>query len=279
MGRTVWFPGHMARGQKRLFEVISNLDALIEIRDSRAPQLTASPLSDQLAGMKPVIVVLSRRDLAEEPKTSRWLEHFRKKGLSALAYNLRQDRFDQLKGELSRYKPSHRDLRLGVVGIPNVGKSLFLNGLVGRNASRVGALPGITRGVEWFRGQGVLVVDSPGILGARTGVKVGRALSWLGCNRADVIGSFETSATALIAFLGNTGLWPVVEKAWSVPLDESGPEGTLENLGRRLGCLVAGGAVDREAAARKFLESYSTGRLGRVTLELPNAPLGEDDLP
>ena len=168
MGRTVWFPGHMARGQKRLFEVISNLDALIELRDARAPHLTASPLSEQLAGMKPVVVVLSRRDLAEEPKTSRWLENFRKKGLSALAYNLRQDRFDQLKGELSRYKPSHRDLRLGVVGIPNVGKSLFLNGLVGRNASRVGALPGITRGVEWFRGQGVLVVDSPGILGART---------------------------------------------------------------------------------------------------------------
>jgi ribosome biogenesis GTPase A len=110
-------------------------------------------------------------------------------------------------------------------------------------------------------------------------VKVGRALSWLGCNRADVIGSFETSATALIAFLGNAGLWPAVEKAWAVPLDESGPEGTLENLGRRLGCLVAGGAVDREAAARKFLESYSTGRLGRVTLELPNAPLTEEDLP
>lgn len=279
MGRTVWFPGHMARGQKKLSEVITNLDALIELRDARAPQLTASPHSDQLARMKPVIVVLSRRDLAEEPKTAKWLEHFRGSGLPALAYNLRQDRFDQLKGELSRYKPSHRDLRLGVVGIPNVGKSLFLNGLVGRNASRVGALPGITRGVEWFRGQGLLVVDSPGILGARTGVKVGRALSWLGCNRADVIGSYETSAIALITFLGNTGLWPVVERAWSVPLDDSGPEGTLENLGRRLGCLIAGGAVDSEAASRKFLESFSTGRLGRVTLELPGLPLGEENLP
>ena len=110
-------------------------------------------------------------------------------------------------------------------------------------------------------------------------MKIGRALSWLGCNRADVIGSFETSATALIDFLGKSGLWPAVEKAWSVPLAEGGPEGTLENLGRRLGCLAAGGTVDLEAAARKFLESYSTGRLGRVTLELPEAPLGEDDLP
>lgn len=279
MGRTVWYPGHMAKGQKRLFEVIADLDALVELRDARAPNLSASPLSDRLACMKPVVVVLSRKDLAEETKTARWIDHFKTRGIQAIAYNLRQDRFDQLKKELSRHKPAHRDLRLGVVGIPNVGKSLFLNGLVGRNASRVGALPGITRGVEWFRGQGVLVVDSPGILNARTGVKIGRALSWLGCNRADVIGSFETSAEALIAFLGNSGLWSIVEKAWSVRLDEKGPEATLESLGRRLGCLVSGGIVDLDAAARKFLESFSTGRLGRVTLELPETPITEENLP
>lgn len=279
MGRTVWFPGHMARGQKRLFEVVANLDAVVEVRDARAPVLTASPLSERLARMKPVVLVLSRRDLAEEAKTVRWLEHFRKSGRTALAFNLRQDRFDALKAELQRYKPSHRDLRVGVVGIPNVGKSLFLNGLVGRNASRVGALPGITRGVEWFRGQGVLVVDSPGILQARTGLKTGRALSWLGCNRADVIGSFESCALALIAFLGGQGLWTVVEKAWGVPLDPAGPEATLDALGRRLGCLVSGGSVDAGAAARKFLESFASGRLGRVTLELPDAPLTEENLP
>lgn len=279
MGRTVWFPGHMARGQKRLFEVVANLDAVVEVRDARAPALTASPLSERLARMKPVVLVLSRRDLAEEAKTVRWLENFRKSGRTALAFNLRQDRLDALKAELHRYKPSHRDLRIGIVGIPNVGKSLFLNGLVGRNASRVGALPGITRGVEWFRGQGVLVVDSPGILQAKTGLKTGRALSWLGCNRADVIGSFESCALALIAFLGDQGLWPVVEKAWGVTLDPAGPEATLDALGRRLGCLVSGGSIDPGAAARKFLESFSSGRLGRVTLELPESPLTEENLP
>lgn len=279
MGRTVWFPGHMARGQKRLFEVISDLDALIEIRDARAPCLTASPLSERLSRTKPVVIVLSRKDLAEEEKTSRWLSHFRGKGLSSLAFNLRNDRLDQLKGELSRHKPAHRDLRLGVVGIPNVGKSLLLNGLVGRNASRVGALPGITRGVEWFRGQGVLVVDSPGILGARTGVRIGRALSWLGCNRADVIGSYEASALSLISFLGKSGQWRMVESAWGVQMEEGQAERVLDALGRRLGCLVAGGLVDPEAAARKFVESFSAGKLGRITLEVPENPLAEDELP
>ena len=123
------------------------------------------------------------------------------------------------------------------------------------------------------------MVYSPGIWGARTGIKTGRALSWLGCNRADVIGSYEASATALIAFLGRWGLWRAVEEAWSVPLDETGPGATLENLGRRLGCLVAGGAVDMEAAARRFLESYTSGRLGRVSLETPASPIDEETLP
>jgi ribosome biogenesis GTPase A len=123
------------------------------------------------------------------------------------------------------------------------------------------------------------VVDSPGILQARTGLKIGRALSWLGCNRPDVIGSFETCVLALIAFLKDQGLWPMVEKAWGVPLDPAGPEATLEALGRRLGCLVSKGNIDMGAAARKFLENFSSGRLGRVTLEMPENPLTEENLP
>ncbi len=270
MGRTVWYPGHMAKGKRKLSELAEKLDIILEVRDARAPLVTSSPLADELSRVCPVGVVLSKKDLAEDRGTDRWLSWFASSGRKAWAVNLLKPKIDQVRKDLAPFGPSHREVRLAVVGIPNVGKSMFLNALVGKSSAKVGGIPGITRGVSWYKGKGFLAVDSPGILDPRSGDSVQRCLAWLGSSKSEVIGGFDLIALDLIAVLRRRSLWGMVEEKWGVsaPEEASGEE-ILESLGKRLGCLVSGGAVDTLSAGRRFVEAFSTGRLGPVTLELP----------
>ncbi len=269
MGRTVWFPGHMARGSRKLLELVRDLDLFLEVRDARAPLLTASPFVESLRSARPVWQVLTRRDLADESVTSRWIDWFRSRGDEAWAYDLRKDRLDDLIRALGARRPAHRELRLAVLGIPNVGKSLLLNGLVGRKSALVGALPGITRGVSWSKGRGFLVVDSPGIADPHAGASVHRHLAWIGCSRAEVIGGTDVLALGLIGALRSRGLWRLVEESWQVADDGGSDEALLEAIGRRLGCLARGGGVNLAQAGKRLLDVFATGRLGRVSLEEP----------
>jgi len=269
VSRTVWYPGHMAKGKRTLSELSGKLDIIIEVRDARAPALTSSPLVDDLARVCPVAVVLSKRDLADERATARWLSCFEESGVCAWALNLLKPKVDHIRRELAPFAPSHREVRLAVVGIPNVGKSMFLNALVGRSSAKVGGIPGITRGVSWYRGRGILAVDSPGILDPKADAETHLRLAWLGCSKAEVIG-MERVALGLVSYLRREGLWGVVEEKWGVPApgDQADQE-VLEAVGRRLGCLVPGGVVDLAAAAKRLVDAFSMGRLGQVTLEAP----------
>jgi ribosome biogenesis GTPase A len=286
MNRTVWYPGHMARGGRKLGEVAEKLDLFIEVRDARAPLSTSSPLLQSLSRLRPTLLVLSKKDLADPERTRVWTADFARKKETVWALDLRKDSLDPLRRELSRLRPPHRELRLGVVGIPNVGKSMFLNRLVGKSRARVGGIPGITREVGWYRGSGFLAVDSPGILDPHSEPGVHRVLSWLGCAKAEVVGGYEAAAVELIAFLRTRGLWGVVADAWDLTGNEprtdaahgefcgdAPAETVLEHVGRRLGCLVAGGSVNRELAGRRLVDSFAAGKLGPVTLELPGEPL------
>jgi ribosome biogenesis GTPase A len=254
----------MAKGRRELSELAARLDLFIETRDARAPASTSSPDAAALAKLKPVVAVLAKKDLADPEKTKIWL-----KGRTRYAFDLRRDGLGPLKKEMLRLKPAHRELRVGVVGIPNVGKSMLLNSLVGGAAAKVGGVPGVTRGVGWYRGNGFLVVDSPGILDPRSAPGVHLALSWLGCARAEVVGGYEAAALGLISFLRRRGLWLAVAGVWGAAETDEPDEAVLDGIGRRLGCLSSGGAVNSGLAARRLVESFASGRLGRVTLELP----------
>lgn len=269
MGRTVWYPGHMAKGGRKLREVLSGLDLFIEVRDARAPRLTASPMSEELARSCPVWIVLARRDLADEETTRAWMKYFRDEGHKVWAFDLRKGNLGNLRKELKKQAPAHRELRLGVVGIPNVGKSLLLNDLVGRKAAQVGAIAGITRGVSWFRGQGFMVVDSPGILDPRSGDAVHRWIAWLGSSKAEVIGGTDSLAIGLVGMLRSRGDWSLIQNKWNVPDEGESDEELLEKVGRRLGCLVQGGRVDLALAGKRLLDAFSTGKLGAYSLEKP----------
>lgn len=273
MARTAWYPGHMAKGKRKLAELAGKLDIILEVRDARAPRVTSSPVADEMASMCSMAVVLAKEDLADKKSTAAWLSWFASKGKKAWAVNLLQPRMNVLRKELVSLAPPHREVRLAVVGIPNVGKSMLLNALVGKSTAPVGGIPGITRGVSWYKGRGILAVDSPGILDPRSDEEIQRCLAWLGSSKAEVIGGYDVIALDLISVLRRKGLWPMVEEKWDVPApDEAGDGEVLESLGRRLGCLVSGGGVDTLLAARRFVEAFSTGRFGPVTLELPGDP-------
>lgn len=289
-GRTVWFPGHMAKGERKLGELLEKLDLIIEVRDARAPFSTSSPLIETIAKLKPVVLVLSKKDLADPARTAVWINEFAQRGAysktrrndvdgrgafndTAWAFDLRKDNLAPLRKFLLLLSPPHRELRVAVIGIPNVGKSMFLNTLVSKSRAKVGGIPGITRNVSWYKGGGFLAVDSPGILDPHAEPGVHRVLSWLGCAKAEVIGGHEAAALELITFLRERGLWSVVGNKWGIEELDELPGETLSRIGRRLGCLIAGGAIDMELAGKRLLDSFASGKLGAVTLELPGDPL------
>ena len=258
----------MAKGSRKLHELAERLDVIVEVRDSRAPASTSSPLMKSLAKIKPVIRVLSRKDLADPVKLASWSDSLK---FSYTADLRKREGLAQIRRQILRFKPPHREVRLAVVGIPNVGKSLLLNNLVGKSSANVGNIPGVTKSVSWYRNEGMLIVDSPGILDPHAEPGAHMMLSWLGCAKADVVGGWENAAISLVNFLAHNGMAGMIH----VDTDEIAAV-TLERIGRKYGCLVSGGRVDMELAGQKFIEAFSSGRLGRVCLEVPGGDRAVD---
>lgn len=255
----------MAKGTRKLNELVSKLDVIVEVRDSRAPSSTSSPLIHSLEKIKPVIHVLSRKDLADPEKLNLWLMKLK----HTYAADLRkQNGVASIRKAIMKFKPSHREVRLAVVGIPNVGKSLLLNSLISKSNASVGNIPGITKSVSWYRNDGMLIVDSPGILDPHAEEGAHLMLSWLGCAKADVVGGWENAAVSLIRFLNAKGLHTYIPVEHE-DLNEA-PQITLERIGRKYGCLISGGRVNLELSGQKFIEAFSSGRLGQVCIELPD---------
>ena len=271
MPRTVWYPGHMAKGTRKLKELAERLDVIVEVRDSRAPSSTSSPLIKSLAKIKPVIRVLSRKDLADNEKLASWMNAIK----FAYSADLRKrEGLPQIRRAIMKFKPQHREVRLAVVGIPNVGKSLLLNLLAGKSSATVGNIPGVTKSVSWYKNEGMLIVDSPGILDPHAEEGAHMVLSWLGCAKAEVVGGWENSALMLVKFLTHNDMAGLIP----VEADES-PALTLEMIGRKYGCLISGGRVNMELAGQKFIEAFSSGRLGKFCLEIPGGEKAVDFKP
>ncbi|MGI6774765.1 ribosome biogenesis GTPase YlqF [Acetomicrobium sp.] len=273
MTRTVWYPGHMEKGKRQLKEMASQVDVFIEVRDARAPKSTSSPFVQELAKLKPVCVVLSKRDLAEEDKTRLWIKELASSGAPAFALNLKRGVSGELRRKLFEVcegKPRWRELRVAIVGIPNVGKSMLLNALIGKKTSKVGGLPGITRGVSWHKAGRLLVVDSPGILDPKTDRETRAMLAWLGCIRISVVGDYESLSLEFLKFMQSSSFISRILENFSItPANEIAVEEYLKAIGRKIGALLPGGEVDISRAGKFLLENFATGKLGAFTLELP----------
>ena len=273
-----WYPGHMTKARRMMQENIALIDLLIELTDARVPGSGRNPDIDTLAKGKSRIVVLNKADLADDAATKEWRSSFEGEGLLTAAIDSRKgsgvrqlkpliDEACAQKLERNRRRGIiNRPVRAMIAGIPNVGKSTFINSFAGKAAARTGDKPGVTKGKQWIRlNKNVELLDTPGILWPKFDDReVGMKLALVGSMRDEITDSGELAAW-LIRYLEKE--YPdVVEKRYDV-LPDNDVVTVLRGIARRRGCLKAGGEEDLEKASKTLIDDFRSGRLGRITLE------------
>ena len=278
-----WFPGHMTRAQRMIEENIRLVDAVCEILDARIPRASRNPDIDRLAGGKPRLVILNRTDLADPAVTARWRRYFEAQGLAILETDAKSGRGVKdfapavrrlLADKLRDYEAkgqSGRTLRVMVLGIPNVGKSTFINKVAGRKAALAGDKPGITRGRQWIRiDAGLELLDTPGILWPKfDSQEVGELLAVTNAIKADVLDR-ETLGANFILRLSRLYPEALRERYKLEPDPEADGFTLLERAAQKRGFLVSRGEYDIERMAGTLLSEYHDGKLGRLSLETPD---------
>ena len=278
-----WYPGHMTKTRRMMEENLKLVDAVCEILDARIPISSRNSDIDAICGSKPRMVILNRIDLADPAMVRVWSDYFRSRGMAVLATDCKTKKGINgfvpairtlLAEKLRRYAEkgqAGRPLKIMIVGIPNVGKSTFINQIAGRKGAKAENRPGVTRGKQWVTvDQGLLLLDTPGILWPRfDDPEVGLRLAYTGAVKDDVV-DLESLACSLMRMLWIR--YPEAVRARykiEMPEDAQGWE-LLEAAGRKRGFLISGGDVDLERMARVLLEEYRSCKLGRFTLETPD---------
>lgn len=276
-----WYPGHMTKAVRQMQEDIKLVDLVIEIVDARIPLSSRNPDIDSLAKGKARMVLLNKSDLADQGVNRQWLEFFKAQGIYAIEINSKAGKGVKTvkdgvavvcKDKIERDRKrgiKNRPIRAMVVGIPNVGKSTFINSFAGRAATKTGNKPGVTKGKQWIKLDKTLeLLDTPGILWPKfedeaTGMK----LAFIGSINDEIIIT-EEMATDLIKFLAD--IYPkAVSAYYGVPEDTPADHTMLTEIGRVRGCLKAGGEIDIVKAAGILTDDFRAGRLGRISLENP----------
>lgn len=273
-----WFPGHMAKTRRLLKESLALVDAVAEIVDSRIPASSRNP---DLAGIvegKPRIILLNKCDMADPAVTEQWINRYRADGITAIAVDCRSGKGlglfkssvkELLADRLEYYKSKGmvgKPLRIMVVGIPNVGKSSFINRMAGGSKAKVENRPGVTRGNQWFRIDNELeLLDTPGVLWPKLDDKiVGEHLAFTGAVRDEVLDT-EWLAVRLLECLSERYM-PFLSARYGIEKDE--PYKMLCAIAKKRGMVVRGGEGDTERAANTLLAEYRTQKIGRITLEV-----------
>lgn len=275
-----WFPGHMTKTRRMITAEIANMDAVCEILDARIPLSSRNPDLDELTAGKPRIVVLNRVDQADGAQTRRWAAYFRARGYAVIEVDAKSGAGVKqfagavralLKDKIAAYEAKGqvgRVLRVMILGIPNVGKSTFINKVSGKKSARAEDRPGVTRGKQWVPVDKTLeLLDTPGILWPKfEDPEVGVRLAFTGAIRDDVIDT-EELAVRLMDYLGEHYPATLTER-YKITV-EAGDDGfsLLNKAGRKRGFLIAGGEVDTERMSRILMDEFRAGKLGRFTLE------------
>ena len=277
-----WFPGHMAKTRRLIKESLPFVDLVTEIVDARIPMSSSNPELKEMIGNKPRIVLLNKCDVADEKATAKWVEYYKNNGMYAIPVDCRSGKGlnaylplvrEVLKDKIQRNTEKGmvgKPLRVMVVGIPNTGKSSFINKMAGRNRAKVADKPGVTRSNSWFAvGNGVELLDTPGVLWPKFDDKaVGDKLAFIGSVKDEILDS-EVLAMRLINVLKNGYCERISERFKITNFEDKEDYEILEMIGKKRGMLISGGEIDTERASIMLLDEYRGGKLGRITLELP----------
>ena len=277
-----WYPGHMTKTRRQIQADLKLVDLVAEVIDARIPVSSRNPDLDELVGEKPRLIVLNRADQADPAGTRAWCAWFRERGWAVLETNARDGKGvnqfsitikNAMKEKLEQWKAKGmvgRPIRVMVVGVPNVGKSTFINQVAKRKSAKAGNRPGVTRGRQWVSvDAGLDLLDTPGILWPKfEDEATGLHLAFTGAVKDEVMDA-ETLASRLLELLA--ARYPnALEQRYQIPADLSGQGWELlEACGRKRGFLISGGEVDTERMAKVLLDEYRSGTLGNITLELP----------
>ena len=289
-----WYPGHMTRTRRRMADSLKQVDAVCEVVDARIPQVSRNPDMDEIAGNKPRLLVMNRTDLADPEMTKQWAAYYRRQGYAVLTTDAKSGagvaKFSAavrslLADKIQMWKEkgqTGRSVKVMVVGIPNVGKSTFINKVLGRKSAKAADKPGVTRGQQWFRVEnGLELLDTPGILWPKLDdERTGIYLAVTGAVKDDVV-DVETLACRLMEILHHRAPELLVNRyKIQLPGEEEefdflGYE-LLMRAGHKRGFLISGGEIDTERMARILLDEFRGGKLGRITLETPEEYMTED---
>ena len=277
-----WYPGHMTKTRRMIAEQMRHMDAVCEILDARVPLSSRNPDVGELTAGKPRLVVLNRSDQADPAATRLWRNYFAGQGFAVLEANAREGRGTEkfaaavrelLAEKLAAYAEkgqAGRVVRVMILGIPNVGKSTFINKVAGRKTAKAEDRPGVTRSKQWVVvDRGLELLDTPGILWPKFEDQgVGLHLAYTGAVRDEVM-DVEELACHLIADLAAHYSGALVERyKIEIGPEDSGYE-LLQKAGRKRGFVLRGGEIDTERMAKILLDEFRGGKLGRFTLELP----------
>ena len=277
-----WFPGHMTKAGRMIAENVANVDAVAEILDARIPSASRNPDIDTLAAGKPRLVILNRVDLADPAVTALWREHFRRGGLAVLETDCKSGKgvggfggaarglLKDLIAQRAAKGQATRALRVMILGIPNVGKSTFINRVAGKKAAAVSDRPGVTRGRQWITvDRGLELLDTPGILWPRfDSQEVGELLAVTGAIKDDVLDRETLAANFLVRLAAS---YPDALRERYKLEPDAGMAGweLLEAAAKKRGFLAGRGEYDTERMSAVLLDEFRGGKLGRISLERP----------
>lgn len=277
-----WFPGHMAKTRRLIKESLNLVDGVVEIVDARIPHSSSNPELDSIIKNKPRIVLLNKCDVADSNATKLWLDYYTSKGMYALPVDCRTGKglnkfIPAVKKALSKVIERNnakgmagKALRLMVVGIPNTGKSSFINRMAGSSKAKVADKAGVTRQQQWFAvGDGIELLDTPGVLWPKfDDPEVGDRLAFTGAVK-DEVTDIETLSCRLLEVLAKTRPGAILQRYKLDSIDGLQGWEILELIGKKRGFLIKGGEIDYERTAVMLCDEFRGGRLGEITLELP----------